>query len=237
MKCSLCLDSERLGTVLRVIRTGNSAGVRGTSGAGRCPMRVRGYRLLSLVACIALSSCGVRTNLLNGDRGQAAGPEGGLDARDEPKNAQDVVEPDVIQDVVSPDEAVTSCPQVAPSLVAGCTVAGQVCVCSLGKTGRCDDVGTDDRVAWRCESSGWIEIARCVERAACPVKRPTSGDPSSEASPRARLFLLVERHMQARLASCDAAASVGCTRTSVQIGTCTTGLRSCRHCQAPTCPR
>lgn len=144
-------------------------------------MRVR-ESCLSLVACIALSSCGARTNLLNGDREQAAGTDGGLDAQDDATNAEDVVEPDVITDVVSPDVAVTSCPQVPPSLGAGCTVAGQVCAYSLGKTGPCDDVGTDDRVAWRCEPSGWLEIARCVERAACPVKRPANGDPCSEAA-------------------------------------------------------
>ncbi len=84
---------------------------------------------------------------------------------------------DVVSDAI-PDTVVTTlCPEEPPSLGNGCAVPGQVCAYATGEKGPCDDAGQNDRVAWRCQDGGWLEIARCVKWSACPGDPPAIGDP------------------------------------------------------------
>ncbi len=127
---------------------------------------------------LVLAGCGARTSLLEGERwaAQDAGPDAPLDA------VTDTTWPDgTLPDVIADAVVVTSCADLPPVLNEACAVPGHVCAYALGKQGPCDDVGTADRVGWRCEPSGWLEIARCVEWGACPPTPPADGDACDES--------------------------------------------------------
>ncbi len=135
-------------------------------------------RLACVVAVAAVPlGCGGKTPLYELAPAEApsdAGHDGSSDAGAQKPDSG--VSPEASADGSSPDAiAELACPVQPPALAAPCSIDGQVCSYSTGKTGPCDDVGTDDRQAFRCEGGAWLEIARCVEWGACPSEAPQDG--------------------------------------------------------------
>jgi len=127
--------------------------------------------------CVALVlGCGARTDLVPFDNEpQDAGNEASADANADAPSPDAGV--DASLDAPSDVVVTSACPAAPPDLGADCGVPGQVCAYATGKVGPCDDVGLDDRVAWRCEDGAWLEIARCVDWGDCPGDPPAAGDP------------------------------------------------------------
>ena len=130
-------------------------------------------RLASLVLFASASACGGKTSLY--DLAAAHEPDGADAGATQESGTPG---PDAAVDVLSADAADNGeCPQLPPTAASACGTNGQVCAYFTGKMGPCDDVGTDDRVAYLCQENAWLEIARCVEWGSCPDEPPKDGEP------------------------------------------------------------
>jgi hypothetical protein len=90
-------------------------------------------------------------------------------------------------------------------LVSGapCATPGQLCTYHRGKQGPCDDVGTDDLVAWKCERGEWLEIARCVDQTGCPQAPPQDGASCAASSIGLDCFYSSEAFAPSSIAQCE----------------------------------
>ena len=145
---------------------------------------------LSMIFAPLAIGCGARTGLIDADRGAG---DGGLNDASSDGSA------DQRRDAAVP----TTCPAWPPMTGEGCAVLGQVCGYFTGKAGSCDDVGLEDRVAWRCEDTGWLEIARCVSWADCPDEAPAQNSPCSEPQTGLDCFYSSSDCASSSIAQCD----------------------------------
>jgi hypothetical protein len=131
---------------------------------------------------LAFVGCGGSVEVNNDNQGPttptAPPPDAGYvrpEAGTTPRPDANTNPPDA--NVASPEAATdagtaTPCPADIPTTAAACPSEGQICVFRRGKMGPCDDNGNDDTVVWRCDHGEWLEIAHCIDEAACPEHPP-----------------------------------------------------------------
>jgi hypothetical protein len=68
------------------------------------------------------------------------------------------------------------CPTDLPRNGSACPIVGAMCTYVRAKFGPCSDSGSNDQLAYRCDDTGWLEIARCVDATRCPKDPPRPGD-------------------------------------------------------------
>lgn len=131
--------------------------------------------LLGLAAVVA--GCGARSGLLVADTSDAG--DGGAPANPSADaGGEDVQE---VGPETGWDASGQSCPEQLPALASACASDRQVCAYAAGEQSPCDDVGQDDRVAYRCDDGLWLEVARCVDWSACPSTPPVEGTVCDES--------------------------------------------------------
>ena len=72
------------------------------------------------------------------------------------------------------------CPTDLPKNGSACAATGALCTYVRGKFGPCSDVGANNQLAYRCEETGWLEIARCIDKTSCPAARPRAFEPCTQ---------------------------------------------------------
>ena len=127
-------------------------------------------RALCVISPLLLGGC--RTGLQVEDLGAPASLDSGASTTGDAGPSFEAGPP--MTDTAVPPAS--DCPLDLPANGAPCPALGATCTYERAKFGPCSDVGSNSQLAYHCEDTGWLEVARCIDRTACPSPRPKEGD-------------------------------------------------------------
>ncbi|MEO7092151.1 MAG: hypothetical protein ABI175_02795 [Polyangiales bacterium] len=133
-------------------------------------------RVLQLLTPLLLGGC--RTGLQVEDLGEVPATTSDTGTSVDAAPTLDTASPPGIDAAIPP--TARDCPPDLPKNGSACGSVGAMCTYSRGKFGPCSDVGTNNQLAYRCEDTGWLEVARCIDRTSCPSTRPRAGEPCTQ---------------------------------------------------------